>query len=75
MEPGKKIYIIPRIFKGIMYSSILGSFAIRINFLLKLFKIFKKNNKQHCTEWNTKNLLHSHTRPIWQQQEFIRVGE
>ena len=40
MEPGKKIYIIPRIFKEIMYSSILGSFAIRINFLLKLFKIF-----------------------------------
>ena len=40
MEPRKKIYIIPRIFKGIMYSSILGSFAIRINFLLKLFKFF-----------------------------------
>ena len=40
MEPRKKIYIIPHIFKGIMYSSILGSFAIRINFLLKLFKFF-----------------------------------
>ena len=32
MEPGEKIYIIPCIFKGIMYSSIFGSFAIRINF-------------------------------------------
>ena len=37
MEPGKKIYVIPGIFKEVMYSSILGSFAIRINFLQKLF--------------------------------------
>ena len=35
MESEKKIYIIPHIFKGIMYSSI-WDIAIRINFLVNL---------------------------------------
>ena len=41
MEPGKKIYINPCILKGIMHRLILGSFAIRVTFLLKLFELLK----------------------------------